>query len=264
MKLVHGISTVALSLLLGITVAAYAQEQHEQQEEKHGEEAKPAKRGEEAKPAKQDEKRGQEAKPAKQDEKRGQEAKPAQPEEKRGEEAKPAARQDERRGGEAKPAPQEERRTEQPQRNEPPPRPEQPQHQQGGQQANHEQPRHAQQDKHAQAAWQQHRARNWKSDHKSWRQRGGYKGYRIPEDRFRSSFGREHFFRISSVPFTVVDDSPRFQYGGFWFSLVDPWPENWSDDWYDTDDCYVDYVDDGYYLFDDRYPGVAIAVVVSS
>src|SRR5476651_1686690 len=89
MKLVHGISTVALSLLLGITVAAYAQEQHEQQEEKHGEEAKPAK---------QDEKRGEEAKPTKQDEKRGQEAKPAQQEEKRGEEAKPSGKQDEKRG----------------------------------------------------------------------------------------------------------------------------------------------------------------------
>jgi hypothetical protein len=41
---------------------------------------------------------------------------------------------------------------------------------------------------------------------------------------------------------------PRFQYGGFSFMLVDPWPEYWAEDWYDTDDLYIDY-DDGYYLY---------------
>jgi hypothetical protein len=32
----------------------------------------------------------------------------------------------------------------------------------------------------------------------------------------------------SQRPIIVVDGYPRFQYGGFWFSVVDPWPEHWS------------------------------------
>ena len=56
---------------------------------------------------------------------------------------------------------------------------------------------------------------------------------------------------------------PRFQYNGYWFSLLDPWPEYWSDDWYDNDDVYIDYYNDGYYLFNRRHPGVGIAVSVS-
>jgi hypothetical protein len=60
-----------------------------------------------------------------------------------------------------------------------------------------------------------------------------------------------------------VDGYPRFQYSGFWFSLVDPWPEYWSPRWYQTDDVYVDYVNDGYYMYNRRHPGVAIAVNVS-
>ncbi|MBZ5521811.1 MAG: hypothetical protein LAP21_06180 [Acidobacteriia bacterium] len=56
---------------------------------------------------------------------------------------------------------------------------------------------------------------------------------------------------------------PRFQYGGFWFSVVDPCPEYWSRTWYETDDVYVDYVNDGYYMYNRRHPGVAIAINVS-
>jgi hypothetical protein len=52
----------------------------------------------------------------------------------------------------------------------------------------------------------------------------------------------------------------HFQYGGYWFGLVDPWPEYWSDDWYDSDDVYVDYYGDGYYLYNRRYPGDRIAI----
>jgi len=43
--------------------------------------------------------------------------------------------------------------------------------------------------------------------------------------------------------------------------LVDPWPESWSDNWYDTDDVYVGY-DNGYYLYNSRDPGYAIAISV--
>jgi hypothetical protein len=111
--------------------------------------------------------------------------------------------------------------------------------------------------------WQGHRAQHWQHEHHTWRERGGYRGYHIPEDRFRAHFGRGHWFRVHSVPIIVVDGYPRFQYGGFWFSMVDPWPEYWARTWYETDDVYVDYVNDGYYLYNRRHPGVAIAVNVS-
>lgn len=111
--------------------------------------------------------------------------------------------------------------------------------------------------------WQDHRAQHWQREHHTWRERGGYRGYRIPEDRFRAHFGRGHWFRVHSVPIIVVDGYPRFQYEGFWFSLVDPWPEYWSRTWYETDDVYVDYVNDGYYMSNRRHPGIAIAVNVS-
>src|SRR5437588_64207 len=88
--------------------------------------------------------------------------------------------------------------------------------------------------------WEDHRAQHWQREHHSWRERGGYRGYRIPEDRFRAHFGRGHWFRVHSVPIIVVDGHPRFQYAGFWVSLVDPWPEYWSRTWYETNDVYVD------------------------
>jgi hypothetical protein len=70
-----------------------------------------------------------------------------------------------------------------------------------------------------------------------------------------------HSFRIQSQPI-IVAGYPRFQYGGFWFMMVDPWPEYWSNNWYASDDLYVDYYDDGYYLYNRRYPGDAIAITV--
>jgi hypothetical protein len=114
-----------------------------------------------------------------------------------------------------------------------------------------------------QAAWQQHRAGNWQSDHRTWQQRGGYNGYRIPDNRFRGYFGPDHGFRIQGLPFMVVDGYPRFQYDGYWLSVVDPWPANWGNDWYDNDQVYVAYADNGYYLYNRSYPGVGIAVSIS-
>jgi len=65
------------------------------------------------------------------------------------------------------------------------------------------------------------------------------------------------------LPFLVVGGYPRFQYEGYWISLVDPWPEYWGNDWYDNDDVYVTYVDNGYYMYNRRYPDVGIAVSIS-
>jgi hypothetical protein len=114
-----------------------------------------------------------------------------------------------------------------------------------------------------QNAWQQHSANNWQADHRGWRDRGGYSGYRISDDHFRGFFGEGHGFRIGGLPFLVVGGYPRFQYGGYWFSMVDPYPGSWANNWYDTDDVYVDYADGGYYLHNRRYPGIGIAVSVS-
>jgi len=114
-----------------------------------------------------------------------------------------------------------------------------------------------------QRAWQDRRATSWQSDHRSWQQRGGYDGYRIPEDRYRGYFGPQHWFRIYDRPFVVYGGYPRFQYGGYWVTLLDPWPEYWANDWYDNDDVYVDYGNDGYYMYNRRYPGVGIAISIS-
>jgi hypothetical protein len=106
-------------------------------------------------------------------------------------------------------------------------------------------------------------AHSWNEEHRTWRQRGGYNGYRIPEDRYKLYFGSGHFFRMSRLPLVFVGGYPRFQYDGYWVTLVDPWPESWPPNWYETDDLYVDYTDDGYYLYDRQRPGVAIAVTIA-
>jgi hypothetical protein len=101
---------------------------------------------------------------------------------------------------------------------------------------------------------------NWNTDHRTWAQRGGYGGFYIPEARFSLSFGDQHWFRMGSRP-SMYLGYPRFDYGGYSFLLVDPWPEYWGDDWYANDDVYIDY-DDGYYLYNRRYPGVGLAVMI--
>jgi hypothetical protein len=113
------------------------------------------------------------------------------------------------------------------------------------------------------SAWQRHGSHNWESEHRTWKQRGGYHGYRIPDDRFRVYFGSNHGFRIYGRPFLIVGGYPRFQYQGYWFSPVDPWPEYWGSSWYDNDEVYVNYVDNGYYLYNRRYPDVGIAISIS-
>ena len=110
------------------------------------------------------------------------------------------------------------------------------------------------------ATFAQDRSRNWSSDHRSWGQRGGYGGYFIPQAQFNASFGGGHFFRLGAVPGLYLG-YPQFSYGGFSFLMVDPWPEDWSGNWYSSDDVYIDY-NDGYYLHDRLHPQEALAITV--
>jgi len=111
--------------------------------------------------------------------------------------------------------------------------------------------------------WQDHRASNFQSEHRDWQQRGGYHGYRIPESRFRGRFGEAHRFRMSGYPMRMYRGHPRFQYGGVWLSVLDPWPEFWGANWYADDDMYIGFSDGGYYLYNRSYPGSQIALSVS-
>jgi hypothetical protein len=114
----------------------------------------------------------------------------------------------------------------------------------------------------AHATWREHRARRWEAEHRTWSQRGGYGGFVIPTATYRSTFGLQHSFRLGSCP-VVYEGYPRFRYSGFWFFLVDPWPEPWGDDWYAGDDVYIAYDIDGYYLFNLRHPNARLAIMVS-
>ena len=82
------------------------------------------------------------------------------------------------------------------------------------------------------------------------------KGGHIPDDKFRAHFGQGHHFSARGV---IVAGQPRFQYGGYTFEFVDAWPAGWAY----TDDCYIDYIDREYFLFDLLHPGVRIALVVT-
>lgn len=176
MKLVGVVSTAVLSLTLGVTAPAFAQqEQHDQQEEQK------------AKPAQQEEKKTQPEKPAKQEEKVAQ-----QQEKNTKQEEKPAQEQ---RTQQAKPEPQ-----------------------------------------------QQHAAGNG--------------GGRIPDDRFKANFGRQHTFRVSQAEYS---GGRRFQYGGYWFGFVDAWPSNWLY----TQDVFVVEINGMYYLCNPMFPGINVALNVT-
>jgi len=82
------------------------------------------------------------------------------------------------------------------------------------------------------------------------------KSVHIPDEKFHAQFGRSHTFRAQRP--VVVNGQSRFVYGGYSFVLVDAWPVGWAY----TDDCYIDYVDGEYFLFDLLHPGVRIALFV--
>jgi hypothetical protein len=146
-----------------------------------------------------------------------------------------------------------------------------------GQQAQHQkQPQHAQQAQHQQqpqrAQKQVQAKRAQQVQRQQQPQRGqsvaynrGNNGFhgngnngnhygRIPDDRYRAHFGRDHRFRMGHPKF--VSGYNRFQYGGYWFGYNQPWPSGW----YYTDDVYVEYVGGAYYMYNPRHPGIHITL----
>jgi hypothetical protein len=174
-----------------------------------------------------------EVKPPRQDEAKP-EAQPASHEAKppRQDEAKPP-RQDE-----AKPPAQDEGKPGKPEENKPPKREE-------------SKPSHEQ----AKPASPEHPPQQAEHNHPVG-QGNGKRGGHIPDDKFHAQFGRQHTFVVNRP--VVVEGQPRFQYGGYWFEIVDPWPVEWAY----TDDVYIDYVDGEYFLFDLLHSGVRVAVFV--
>lgn len=82
--------------------------------------------------------------------------------------------------------------------------------------------------------------------------RGGGDHGRISDEHYRTSFGREHNFHVNQRDY----DSRRFEYGGYSFGFIDPWPAAW----YYTDDVYVVYDNGGYYMYNPAHPGIRISV----
>jgi outer membrane biosynthesis protein TonB len=246
MKAFAAISTTALLLIFGTAVPAFAQDEHHDQDAKpaqheqqakapeHQEQAKPARQETQAKPATQQ----AQAKPDRQQEQQPSSAKQeSRPQPAQQQQAKPA-----REDNQAKPA----------------------QHQQQAKATKPatqaKQPKQVRQQGSGNGGGQQHVQRT-AADQQRQRSQPALRlsarsSSRIPDARFQSNFGRGHEFRIGSP--RMVDGYSRFQYGGYWFGFVQPWP----DGWYYTDDVYIDYIDGGYYLCNPSYPGDQIAVSV--
>jgi hypothetical protein len=242
MKPVGMISAAALLLLLGAVAPAHAmQDQHEQ-------EAKPEKQAE-AKPPKQEQPPKQEKQPEAKPPKQEPQAKPEKQQEpkatKQEPQAKPEKQQAAKPTPEAKPEKQQHATAAKPAPQAKPEKQEQAkaQHEQQAKPGNGQRPERT-------AAQEQHQ-RSQPALRLSVRGSA-----RIPDERFHANFGEGHRFVINEP--VMVGGYSRFQYSGFWFGFVQPWP----DGWYYTDDVYVDYIDGEYFLINPYYPGVRVGISV--
>jgi flagellar motor protein MotB len=208
--------STAIVCLLPGAIATAYAQEHEQAKQ-------PAAHEQQAKPAQHQ----QQAKPAKQQAARPQQAKPAKQQAARPQQAKPAKQQATHQQ-QAKPAKQ------------------QATHQQQAKPAKQQ----AERGQRAKPAQQSQRGQQ---AHAGRGQSAGGHGS-IPEAKFRSSFGSGHTFHVNRSEF--ANGSGRFQYGGYWFNVVDPWPVGWLY----TDNVYVDYLNGGYFLCDPVHPGVYISI----
>ena len=80
---------------------------------------------------------------------------------------------------------------------------------------------------------------------------------RIPNEHFRSHFGREHEFHVRRAG--LIGPSPLIRVGGIGFRLRSAWPMGWVD----ADPLYIDYTGGGYFLCNRMYPRVRVPVNVA-
>src|SRR5271169_4358934 len=229
MKLIGVMSTAALFLLLGI--AAPANGRQEKPEEK----APPPKQ-QEARPEKQ---QPQANAPKQQQQAKAPKQEPDKPE-KQQQQAKAAPKQEQR----AAPEKQQQAKEQQQQKAN-----------SAKTQPAHSQPAHQQQASYSHAPQRTQQAMATQRAQPALRLSARGSG-RIPDDRFRANFGSGHDFHMGNP--VLVGGYSRFQYGGFWFGFVQPWPSGW----YYTDDVYIDYVDGGYYMYNPYYPGARFSISV--
>jgi flagellar motor protein MotB len=102
------------------------------------------------------------------------------------------------------------------------------------------------------AAQQEKNAKPAENKAKPEQHAAGNGGGRIPADKFKASFGQQHTFRVTQSDYS----SHRFQYGGYSFGFVDPWPSNWLY----TQNVYVIEINGVYYLCNASFPGVNLAL----
>ena len=82
---------------------------------------------------------------------------------------------------------------------------------------------------------------------------GGHYG-RITDVSYNAHFGQGHSFHMGRPQ--MIGGYNRFQYGGYWFGYNQGWPVGWDY----NDDCYVEYIDGYYYMFDVRHPGFRLTL----
>jgi hypothetical protein len=210
------LSLFVASIILGTSALVYAQDQRE--DPKPNEPSRPA--------ASKDEK----ARPAQDDKRSG----TATPQDSRGQGAKaPEQNEDKAVRGEDRSSHQQDNNSRMEQRND--------RNTQSNGETNHET---SNRDSHSGRETTQAQG----NDHRS--------GGRIPQEQFRSHFGRQHTFVVSRP--VVVGGQPQFQYGGYTFNIIGAWPADWAY----TDEYYVDYINDDYVLFDLAHPGASVMIVV--
>jgi hypothetical protein len=86
------------------------------------------------------------------------------------------------------------------------------------------------------------------------------KGKKIPDEKFRSNFGRQHIFKVQRTQVINVAQ-PTVVYAGYTFQLVDACPSAWGVE----DPVFIDYdpVADQYFMNDEMHPDIRVGVFVA-
>jgi len=121
-----------------------------------------------------------------------------------------------------------------------------------------EQPKAGQEERQEQHGQAEHGGGNTQKDADKDGKNG--KSARAPDAQFKAKMGHQHSFTVNRVvtQTTIVPNQTQFVYGGYTFVFLDPWPAAWLF----TDDCYIDYVDDQYFLFNPLHPEIRVSLLV--